>query len=293
MRPEEVDRLPPDLPKEKLDAELHRVSYELEAVIRAKGAKILRGEDVDAAAYEQFVSDENAIGKANLAKYVVHRRRVLDLFRKALEKRADGKYSLEEAVHSLIFPLRQTSDEVPYKDLNLWMIDERLAYHYYLASDKELRSLQILENESRQRPDIIIFNSPFAFSDHEGPFTSIVVVEFKRPARVDYTDDENPLHQVYDYIRRVRSGKMNDRTGRPMNVPEHVPFYCFIVCDVTPKIVEAAENYTLTRTPDSEGYFGFNPRHRAYVEVISFTKLLSDAEKRNRVLFDKLNLPKE
>ena len=45
------------------------------------------------------------------------------------------------------------------------------------------------------------------------------------------------------------------------------------------------------RTPDNLGYYGFNEALNAYYEVISYTKLLSDAQKRNRVLFDKLNLP--
>lgn len=291
MRPDAVEALSPDLPKDKLDSELHRLNYELEAESRARGAKILSAENFDPAAYEQFLTDENVLGKANLAKYVVHRRRVLDLFRKALKQAPDGKYSLERVVHQLIFPLRKTSDDVPYEQLNLWMIDERLAYHYYLASDKELSSVGVLENDSDQRPDIIIFNAPFAFSDHDGPFTSIVLVEFKRPARDDYNDEKNPIRQVYEYISQVRAGKAKDRAGRPMHIPASVPFYCYIVCDLTPKIAESAEYAGLTATPDAEGYFGFNPNLRAYVEVLSFTKVVNDAEKRNRVLFEKLNLP--
>ena len=47
----------------------------------------------------------------------------------------------------------------------------------------------------------------------------------------------------------------------------------------------------LIRTPDNLGYFGYNPSLSAYVEVISYTKLLRDAKKRNKILFDKLNLP--
>jgi len=42
---------------------------------------------------------------------------------------------------------------------------------------------------------------------------------------------------------------------------------------------------------DNLGYFGYNPSLSAYVEVISYTKLLRDAKKRNKILFDKLNLP--
>ena len=36
---------------------------------------------------------------------------------------------------------------------------------------------------------------------------------------------------------------------------------------------------------------GYNENLNAYYEVISYTKLLSDAQKRNLVLFEKLNLP--
>jgi hypothetical protein len=53
-----------------------------------------------------------------------------------------------------------------------------------------------------------------------------------------------------------------------------------------------AQNHSLTETPDAQGFFGFNTILRAYVEIITMDKLLSDAEKRNRVLFEKLRLPK-
>jgi hypothetical protein len=45
------------------------------------------------------------------------------------------------------------------------------------------------------------------------------------------------------------------------------------------------------RTPDNLGYYGFNPTLNAYYEVISYRKLLADAQKRNRILFEKLNIP--
>jgi hypothetical protein len=47
---------------------------------------------------------------------------------------------------------------------------------------------------------------------------------------------------------------------------------------------------SLTESPDRAGYFGYNQNYSAYVEVISFNKLVSDAEKRNRVFFEKLNV---
>ncbi|MGD0975941.1 MAG: hypothetical protein ABR866_17775 [Candidatus Korobacteraceae bacterium] len=44
----------------------------------------------------------------------------------------------------------------------------------------------------------------------------------------------------------------------------------------------------MTRTPDGQGFYKHNPALNAYIEVISYQKMLSDAKKRNRVLFDKL-----
>jgi len=52
-----------------------------------------------------------------------------------------------------------------------------------------------------------------------------------------------------------------------------------------------AQNKGLLPTPDQLGHYGYNPNLSAYVEIISYTKLLRDAKKRNCVLFDKLHLP--
>ena len=44
------------------------------------------------------------------------------------------------------------------------------------------------------------------------------------------------------------------------------------------------------RTPDNLGYYGFNKSLNAYYEIISYNKVVADAKKRNRILFEKLNL---
>jgi hypothetical protein len=45
-----------------------------------------------------------------------------------------GKYPLEEIIHKIIYPMRTTSDDVPYDQQNLWIIDERLSYHGFLGA---------------------------------------------------------------------------------------------------------------------------------------------------------------
>jgi hypothetical protein len=153
-----------------------------------------------------------------------------------------------------------------------------------------------IEIESRSRPDLLIFNdppifdNPFAFTDSEPPFGSIVLVEFKRPARDDYNDEENPIVQVYGYVEEIQSGKAKDRHGRPIVVPRSTPFYAYIICDLTPKLRSQATYMQLTPSPDSLGYFGYNAQLFAYVEIISFDKLVNDARKRNAILFEQLGM---
>jgi hypothetical protein len=148
-----------------------------------------------------------------------------------------------------------------------------------------------VDSKSGDRPDLIVFNSPFAFADGAPPFSSVVIIEFKRPVREDYTEDENPITQVYGYVAKVRAGQTKDKRGRPLQVPPGTPFYCYVICDLTTKMRTFAEEAALTPAPDSGGFFGFNPNRNAYLEVLSYTKLVEDAKKRNRVFFEKLNLP--
>lgn len=135
----------------------------------------------------------------------------------------------------------------------------------------------------------MIFNHPLAFSEDDEPLQSMVVIEFKKPDRTAF--DEDPVSQVYRMVREIREGKKKDRHGRfirPAN--QNIPAYCYIVCDLTPSVELRIQNMGARRTPDNLGYYGFNEALNAYYEVISYTKLLGDAKKRNRILFDKLNL---
>lgn len=78
-----------------------------------------------------------------------------------------------------------------------------------------------------------------------------------------------------------------------MPVLPNVPFYCYIVCDPTETLVKQAKDFELEQTPDGLGFFGFKRHYHAYFEVISYTKMLTDAKKRNAVLFNTLGLPSQ
>ena len=109
--------------------------------------------------------------------------------------------------------------------------------------------------------------------------------------RDDYDDTENPIQQVLRYVSEIRSGNALTKDRRPIAIPSSTPFYCYIVCDLTKKLRDQAKFHGLRTTPDGYGFFGYNDEIGAYIEIIDFSKLLQDANKRNRILFDKLNLP--
>ncbi|WP_054312367.1 ATP-binding protein [Mesorhizobium sp. 1M-11] len=293
-----IDDIPPQASKTEMEMALHRQLYQRQIRLKQEGARILSepaatdNTQESYARLQKFVEDENEIGKTSLAQYIVHRRVILELLEKYLTHDPDtGDYGLEKTVHSLVFPMRATSDDVPFEQQNLWIIDERLTFHSFLSSDVRLDQVQPLESDSASRPDLLIFNHPLAFSEDAEPLQSMVVIEFKKPDRTAY-QDEDPVTQVYRMIREIRESKKKDRQGRyirPAN--QNIPAYCYVICDLTPPVEIRIQNMGARRTPDNLGYYGFNETLNAYYEVISYTKLLSDAQKRNRVLFEKLNLP--
>ena len=68
------------------------------------------------------------------------------------------------------------------------------------------------------------------------------------------------------------------------------PVYIYIVCDIVPKIEEFADLSGLSISPDKQGYFGYNPKYNAYIEIKSFKKVIDDAKMRNQIFFKKLGL---
>jgi hypothetical protein len=264
-----IDDIPPQASKTEMEMALHRQLYQRQSRLKQEGVRILSEPATTANAQEyyarlqKFVEDENEIGKTSLAQYVVHRRVILELLEKSLSQDAEtGDYGLEKTVHSLVFPMRCTSDEVPFEQQNLWIVDERLTFHSFLSSDIRLDQSPPLENASASRPDLLIFNHPMVFSDDGEPLQSMAVIEFKKPDRTAY-QEEDPVTQVYRMVREIRDGKKKDRQGRyirPAN--QSIPAYCYIICDLTPPAEIRIQNMGARRTPDNLGYYGFNDAQR-------------------------------
>jgi hypothetical protein len=119
-----------------------------------------------------------------------------------------------------------------------------------------------------------------------------VLVEFKRPNRDDYDGEENPLRQLIGYIRKFQSSSsLTDSKGRTFSPKlKNAAFHCYIVADITDSLRAAFEGYAFHDTPDGDGLIGYTRSPDAFVEVISYAKLLGDAKMRNAIFFEKLGL---
>lgn len=295
---ERLERIPATASKDQLDIELYKAQKDIEMEHRQRAADIKRmpldvvaGSPEYAALYKQYLDEENELGKAALAKYVVHRRTILEMLDTALKVQESGAYAREDLVHSLIYPMRTDSEDVEFSRQNLWVVDERLAYHSHLASDLPMSRLKAVNAIGGDEPDLAIFNTARAFSETKSPYQSVVIVEFKRPERNEYpASEENPVEQVLRYVRKIKEGTAKDKDGKTINVGS-IPFYAYILCSLTPRIKAIADNHDFVKTPDNEGYFRYHQSAGCYIEIVSYDKVLNDAKKRNRAFFERLQIP--
>lgn len=296
-REEVLDALPHGISDDKMEIELCKFQYAKQVQLKETGRKIFNETPLEATfpayfeRFGEFMDELNDLGKTELAQYVLHRKVVLEFFEKAMKKDSiTGNYALEETVHKIIFPMRKTSEDVPYNLQNLWLIDERLTFHKYLTSDKSLSATPPLDSDSRLRPDLLIFDKAMAFTGEDDPVSSFVIIEFKRPERENLRS-ESPVDQVLNLIEEIRTNHYKDVYGQQIILQsDKVPAFVYIICDLTADMDRIARNASLQKTPDQLGYYGFNSNYNAYIEVMSYKKILNDAKKRNRVFFDKLNI---
>lgn len=232
----------------------------------------------------------------SLAEYVVRRKVVLDFIEILLEKvrddTRDSSYQREDILHSFICPVRVNTlaegrRAEPAASHDLWIVDERLTFAQYFSSDIEFSALAE-SLESDERPDLLIFDHVHGLRQTDAP-SKVLLVEFKKPGRKSYNNDENPQLQVERYVRRLQSGDLSDVKGRPIKLDESTIFYCFIIADIVGKLDEWT--YSWQRTADGRGrVYRPNSGFRGSIELIGWDALLDDAKARNQAFFDKAGI---
>ncbi len=291
----------PDISDKDLELHLHQQLSKTERDMLDQGHDIMTNFGDDIEDYQkrlrEYLDTAEDIKKSDLANYVSHRRVILDLLEKLITQDSEGSYAKEELIHELIMPMGKTSNETHPDDCNLWLIDERLAFHNHLASDKTLKSQTITGDTSTKEPDLCalnIYNNPILVSNKQSlPLASITIIELKRPMRNDAKagEEKDPVEQALGYLKRIRDGNVKTFDGRLIPESNNIPGYCYAICDLTTSIKKRCNILGLQETSDHMGYFGYNSNYKAYIEVISYNKLVQIAKERNYAFFEKLGLP--
>ena len=92
------------------------------------------------------------------------------------------------------------------------------------------------------------------------------------------------------YVDKLKTNKVKDKDGRIINVDPNTQFYLYAVCDITPNLLKVADDRDFVKTPDGRGYYRYHDKKKAYIEILSYDKVIQDAMKRNKILFDKLGM---
>ncbi len=168
------------------------------------------------------------------------RKIVLERLEQLLGAKENGKADREAAIHSLVFPQRKDTESQPGQDHQLWILDERLESHDYLASDKPM------DGARGDRPDILIA------LDHPGAFASeplsqtrgyqrMVLVEFKQALKdlAKVPTDELPHQQMMRYATQIEEEKaLHLKSRRPIKVSVDARFYMYAVCEISDALLK-------------------------------------------------------
>lgn len=292
----QLSEIEPSLSEAKLEDVINAIYRDYMEQLRSRTRKISKRaaqhiDDLEAFKSEvsEMLESWNEMATSDLATYVAHRRVILWFLQERLRLRDTGKYHFEDSVHAIFFPMGFDSEGFPVSAANLWLIDERMSFHEYLASDMAIKRHELLTNDSANEPDITIYDAAYAFGPREEKRGTITLVEFKRPGRDDYTMDDNPYTQAIGYIEDIRDGDIKFRDGRPINDSRSVRFFVYLIADHSKSLRKILSAYDFHETSDGRGYF--KNTDRAYFEVTTYEKVIEDAISRHRAFFDKLHLP--
>lgn len=241
-----------------------------------------------AEAVRKAATEIKAEEQRQLTEYVLRRKTVLDVMDvllRRIRERDNGTqdFQLEATLHQFICPMKLRGDDpskVEQSDHDLWIIDERLTFQKYFASDVPFS--QILGDEkSTKRPDLLIYDRLYGMgAEGEDQLTKVMLVEFKHPGRKDYEERYSPMNQISEYITKLKAGEIEDFRNSRVRIADDCVFYCYVVADIVGKLEIHTNGWRTTangrgRIQELSGKF------RGMVEVIEWPDLLADARLRN------------
>lgn len=247
-----------------------------------------------AALIKEAADDVRAEEQRQLTEYVLRRRVVLDVLDQLIRRirqsddRSDDHH-LEETVHNFICPMRLRGDDpnkVEEADHDLWIVDERLTFARYFASDVPFKQMMTGRDASRDRADLVVWDHLHGLGFEDGePLKRVILIEFKRPGRTDYGERYSPMNQVSRYLDQLKKGEIEGIDRLPVRVADDCIFYCYVIADIRGDL----DIHTSTWKTTADGrvrWTEIGGKYRGTLEVIEWRDLVSDARARNSAFIE-------
>lgn len=246
-----------------------------------------------ATAIKQAADDVRAEEQRQLTEYVLRRKIVLEVMEvllRRIREREEGEdgHHLESTLHQFICPMRVRGDDpnqVERSDHDLWVIDERLTFAKYFASDVPFSQLAA-DSRSADRMDLLIFDRLHGLGiDTDEPLRRLMLVEFKKPNRRQYEENYSPLNQISKYITELKSGNREDFKRDKIRIADDCIFYCYVVADIVGNLDIHTSGWRTTSNGRGR-MMELSGKHRGMIEIIEWKDLIVDAKLRNHAFID-------
>jgi hypothetical protein len=292
-----LSSIPDKVDDKKLDTVLYEQQYKKRKEIKKKIERLLEKDFSKKEEYQTLFKEVASLttqeSNTKLVQYVVHRKTIIELFDKYLGWcEENGNYEEESTLHNLIFVMGGSNENIPYDSHNLWLLDDRLAFHRYIYSDKAIKKHkpQEMKTNSRLETDLAIYDVVYTYGEKTEyeEVASTVIFEFKRPGR-SLTYDEFS-EQMRKQVDAVNTGNVIDKNGNHIATSESTPIFYYYVCDINAYNslkVRAIKYEAFNETPYKSLMKLFN---NVYVEIMPYQTLLVNSRRRNRAFFKKLGL---
>ncbi len=279
-----------------IDSYLHAAAYVERRKRSARASELLssspkeKSEDAYFRKWTDIVDSLGDVAKSDLANYVTHRRVILELVGDVIKNTEEGGYRREEVLHSIVFPKGKQTGEVGAEQQNLWLIDERLAFHEHLYSDLTISRITGHEISDAQRPDLAIYESGFAsFFDGGKPPATLVLVELKQPGRTNASQDD-PVTKTLSYVEKLKSGHAKTEGGAVIDIQPNALTTVYILADWTADFLRYLKREAFKEMPGDVGRYMYRDEERIMFIAMSFSRLLESARRRNNVFFKRLGI---
>jgi len=237
--------------------------------------------------FEEITNHFTQTGVEQLADYIGYRQTIIEMLLEIYNDSINHKIKINEKdIHNLFMPMGRTNSDLSFHANNIWIFDDKFMSYTYAASDKTIAKIvsdvtgkdikEIEEYQKNKEPDLVIF-----YSDEEDSYKDVLLIEFKKlNGTID--DKEKAINQINRYPRYIRENINNIRS-----------IYTYTILDIDKELADGLtmehgfqENAFGDKDNKISAYYKYNSKVNAHINVLSFSQLIQDSSKRNKIFLD-------